>query len=222
MGQRFLFGADEGVVVGVASDVRHESLSRPPVTAAYMPIAILQRSAFNVYVRVTGAPIGYVGRIRDVVHDIDPDMPVSDLGPLASQVSASAAQPRLFTLLLGLFGMSALLLASIGVYGVVAQGVSRRRREIGIRMALGAQATSVVQMVVRHALRASILGTAIGLLGFLAASRVVRAQLYDVRASDPLILASAIVTLLAAALLAAWLPARRAASIDPMTVLRVE
>ena len=222
VGQRILFGTDEAVVVGVVADVRHQSLAIPAAPAAYVPLAILQRSAFNVFVRVTGAPLGYIARIRDVVHEIDPDMPISDLGPLPSQVAGSVAQPRLFTMLLGLFGVTALILACIGVYGVVAQGVSRRRREIGIRMALGAHAPSVVRLVVGHALRATTVGTVLGLVGFLAASRLVRARLYEVRATDPLVLAAAVATLLAAALLAAWLPARRAAHVDPMTVLRIE
>ncbi len=222
VGQRFLFGNDEGVVVGVAADVRHQGLALPAAPAAYMPIAILQRSAYNVFVRVNAAPLGFIARIRDVVHELDPDMPISDLGPLASQVAGTVAQPRLFTLLLGVFGVTALLLASIGVYGVVSQGVSRRHREIGIRMALGANGPSVVRLVVGHALRATVAGSAIGLVGFLAASKLVRAQLYEVRPTDPLILATALVTLLGAALVAAWLPARHAARVDPMTALRVE
>ena len=159
VGQRFLFGSDEGVVVGVAADVRHQGLALPAAPAAYMPIAILQRSAYNVFVRVNAAPLGYIARIRDVVHELDPDMPISDLGPLTSQVAGTVAQPRLFTLLLGVFGVTALLLASIGVYGVVSQGVSRRHREIGIRMALGANGPSVVRLVVGHALRATVAGT---------------------------------------------------------------
>ena len=222
VGQRFLFGSDEGVVVGVAVDVRHQGLALPAAPAAYMPIAILQRSAYNVFVRVNAAPLGFIARIRDVVHELDPDMPISDLGPLASQVAGTVAQPRLFTLLLGVFGVTALLLASIGVYGVVSQGVSRRHREIGIRMALGANGPSVVRLVVGNALRATVAGSAIGLVGFLAASKLVRAQLYEVRPTDPLILATALVTLLGAALVAAWLPARHAARVDPMTALRVE
>jgi len=222
VGQRFLFGSDEGVVVGVAADVRHQGLALPAAPVAYMPIAILQRSAYNVFVRVNAAPLGYIARIRDAVHELDPDMPISDLGPLTSQVAGTVAQPRLFTLLLGVFGVTALLLASIGVYGVVSQGVSRRHREIGIRMALGANGPSVVRLVVGHALRATVAGTAIGLVGFLAASKLVRAQLYEVRATDPLVLATAVVTLLGAALVAAWLPARHAARVDPMTALRVE
>ncbi len=222
VGQRFLFGRDEGVVVGVAADVRHQGLALPAAPAAYMPIAILQRSAFNVFVKVTGSPLGYIARVRDVVHELDPDMPISNLGPLTSQVAGSVAQPRLFTLLLGVFGVTALLLASIGVYGVVSQGVSRRRREIGIRMALGANGASVVRLVVGHAMRATVIGSGLGLVGFLVASKLVRAQLYEVRPTDPVILAAALVALLAAALLAAWLPARRAARVDPMSALRVE
>jgi len=222
VGQRFLLGADEGVVVGVATDVRHQGLASPAAPVGYVPMAIFQRSAFNVYVRTSGSPLGFIGRIRDVVHDLDPDMPISDLGPLTSQIAGTVAQPRLFTLLLGAFGLTALLLAAIGVYGVVAQGVSRRRREIGIRMALGARAASVVRMVVVHALRATAIGTALGLIGFLLVSKVVRARLYEVRATDPLILAGAALILLAAALLAAWLPARHAARVDPMSALRVE
>ena len=222
VGQRFLFGSDEGVVVGVAADVRHQGLALPAAPVGYVPMAIFQRSAYTVYARVNGSPLGYIARMRDVVHELDPAMPISELGPLTSQIAGSVAQPRLFTLLLGIFGLTALLLASIGVYGVVAQGVSRRHREIGIRMALGARASTVVRMVVGHALRATALGTAVGVIGFLLVSKVVRSRFYEVRATDPLILTAAALILLGAALLAAWLPARLAARVDPMSALRVE
>lgn len=222
VGQRFRLGRDEGIVIGEAADVRHESLSKEPVTAAYFPLAIFTRSAFNVFVKVKSAPLSYIGRIRDVVHEVDPDMPISDLGPLPSQIQGTVAQPRLFTMLLGAFGITALLLASIGIYGVVSQGVSRRRREIGIRMALGARAQAVVRMVVVGSMRASVIGIALGLITFIALSRLLRSQLYDVRPTDPVILAAAVLTLLVAAALAAWLPARRAAKVDPMTVLNAE
>ncbi|MEO5800753.1 MAG: ABC transporter permease [Gemmatimonadales bacterium] len=222
VGQRFRMGSAEGVVVGVVGDVHHEGLAKPAAPAAYVPLAIFPRSAFNLFAKVRGDPLAVVGGLRDAVHQVDPDMPVSDLGPLSSGLTASVAQPRLFGTLLGIFGAAALLLASLGIYGVVAQGVSRRRREIGIRMALGARAASVVQMIVGGALGATLAGSAAGLGLYLIGSRALRTQLYQVDAADPVMLAAATAVLLATAWLAAWIPARRAAKIDPMAVLRIE
>ncbi|MES2306132.1 MAG: ABC transporter permease [Gemmatimonadota bacterium] len=222
VGQRFRIGPSEGVIVGVVGDVHHEGLGKPAAPAAYVPLAIFPRSSFNVFAKVRGEPLAIVGALRDAVHQVDPDMPVSDLGRLSSGISASVSQPRLFGMLLGIFGATALLLASLGIYGVVAQGVSRRRREIGIRMALGARATAVVQMIVGGALGATLAGSAIGLLVYLLGARFLRSQLYEVDAADPLMLAFAAAVLLATAWFAAWIPARRAARVDPMAVLRIE
>jgi putative ABC transport system permease protein len=222
VGERLRIGGTEGTVVGVAADVHQESLDQPAEPALYVPLAIFSRSAFNGYVRVSGSPMQFIAPVRAAVRELDPDLPVSDLGPLASQLDASVAQPRLFTSLVAMFGTAALLLASLGIYGVVAEGVARRRKEIGIRMVLGARAVTVSRMVVAGALRAAGLGSAVGLVIFLLISRLLQSQLYEVRATDPLLLALAGAVLLGTAWFAAWLPARRAASVDPVVALRSE
>lgn len=222
VGQRFHLGGSDAVVVGVAGDVRQQSLQEPAVSMAYVPLALFHRSAFNGFVRVVGSPLDYLAAIRAAVRELDPDLPVSDLGPLTSQLDSSVAQPRLFTALVAMFGATALLLASLGVYGVVAQGVARRRREIGIRMVLGARAASVIQLVVSDAMRAAVVGAGVGLVAFLALSQLLRSQLYLVQPTDPLPLALAASALLGTAWFAAWLPARRAAAIDPGDALRSE
>jgi predicted permease len=222
VGERLRIGGSDAVVVGVANDVHHESLDRPAEPAAYVPLAVFSRSAFNAYVKVVGSPLNYVGAVREAVRELDPDLPISDLGPLTSQIQASVSQPRLFTSLVSMFAGTALLLASLGIYGVVAQAVARRRKEIGIRMVLGARAKAVTRMVVAGALRATAIGSAIGMVSFLVVSRLLQSQLYEVQATNPILLALAATVLLGTALLAAWLPARRAAEIDPVIALRSE
>jgi len=222
LGQAFRIGSSDAIVVGVAADVRQEGLSAPAASAAYVPMALFSRSAYNGFVRVTGSPLDYVASIRSVIRELDPNLPISDLGPLTSQLVSSVSQPRLFTSLVAMFGAAALLLASLGIYGVVAQGVARRRKEIGIRMVLGARGTTVIRMVVGDALRATAIGSAIGLVVFLVVSRLLQSQLYEVRATDPVLLALAGAVLLGTAWVAAWFPARRAAAIDPIIALRSE
>ena len=222
VGERFRMGGSDAVVVGVATDVRHESLDRPAESVAYAPLALFHRSAFNGFVRVAGSPLNYVAAVRAAVRELDPDLPISDLGPLTSQLESSVAQPRLFTSLVAMFGAAALLLASLGIYGVVAQGVARRRKEIGIRMVLGARAATVTRLVVGGALRATAIGSAIGMVLFLVVSRLLQSQLYEVKATDPLLLGLAAAVLIGTAWVAAWFPARRAAAIDPIIALRSE
>ncbi len=222
LGRRFRLGGAEVLVIGVAADVHHESLDSPAEAAAYVPLAIFSRSALNVHVRVESSPLNTIAAVRAAVRELDPDLPINDLGPLTSQIGASVAQPRLFTSLVTMFGATALLLASLGIYGVVAQGVARRRKEIGIRMVLGARATAVTRMVVGSALQATMIGSAIGIAAFLVMARLLQSQLYDVRATDPALLTLSVAVLLSAAFVAAWLPARRAARIDPIIALRSE
>jgi predicted lysophospholipase L1 biosynthesis ABC-type transport system permease subunit len=215
-------GKYEGTVVGIVPDVHNQGLGKPATATAYVPFPMFPRSALSVFVRVQGSPLAAIARIEEVVHRLDPDLPVTDLGPLRTQLQASVAQPRLFTLLLGLFGSAALVLAMIGVYGVAANAVARRRREIGIRIALGARARQVVRLVLRQTLVWSVTGVATGLLAFVGLARLLRGLLYGVNPTDPILLLVGGVSLLLAALLAAYLPARQAAAVDPVIVLRGE
>jgi ABC-type antimicrobial peptide transport system permease subunit len=151
---------------------------------------------------------------------VAPSAPVYDVRTLASRVGDATAQAQFSSLLLALFASAALVLAAVGIYGVVAFSVTQRRREIGIRIALGADQSAVLRLIVRHGALLAIAGIAFGMLAALAATRVLRALLFGVAPSDPLTLASVVALLGLAALAASWIPARRAARLDPSTALR--
>jgi predicted permease len=222
LGQRFKTGNYEGVVVGIAADVHQEGLAKPAAPVAYVPFMIFPRSSLNVFVRVSGSPLAAIGAIRQAVRELDPDLPISDLGPMPVQLGTTISLPRLFTLLLVLFGGAALVLAMVGVYGVAANAVVQRRQEIGIRMALGAVASEVVRMVLRQTMRWAIAGAAVGLALFLVFSRIIKGLLFGVNPTEPAILLGGVIALLIAAAAAAYVPARGAARVDPMLALRRE
>ncbi len=212
-------------IVGLVSDAVYPSLRETPPPTLYVPAAqatYLQRTAFNLLVRAaSGPPARLARRVADAIGRVDPDLTLT-FRTLADQINASFKQQQLVALLGGFFGALALLLAAVGLYGVTAYGVSRRRAEIGIRLALGADPAGVVRMVVGRAARLVALGAAAGLLASLWGARFVTALLYGVEPRDLPTFAASAVLLSAVAALAAWLPARRAARIDPARVLREE
>ena len=160
--------------------------------------------------------------VRSELKALDALLPAAKLRTMEQVVSNATSARRFNMALLALFAVAALLLTMMGIYGVVAFLVGQRRREIGIRMALGAKRGDVLRLVLQQGMRPIALGTVAGLLGSLAATRVVASQLYGVSPSDPLTLASIVVLLITAALFACWIPARRAAKVDPMEALRYE
>jgi ABC-type antimicrobial peptide transport system permease subunit len=159
--------------------------------------------------------------VRHAILEIDPDQPVSDIRTLEDVLGSSVVQRRLM-LMLGGFAGAALLLAAIGLYGVIAYGVSQRTREIGIRMSLGADSRNVLGLVLRHGLKLAGLGIAIGVPAALGLTRVLMTLLFEVKPTDPLTFIGVSFLLLLVALFACWLPARRAAKVDPMEALRCE
>jgi ABC-type antimicrobial peptide transport system permease subunit len=163
-----------------------------------------------------------VAAIRNVAHSLDPNLPVFDIKTFADHIDESLIRERLITLLSSFFSLIALLLAALGLYGVMANAVARRTREIGVRMALGAQARNVLWLVLRETLFLVAIGIAIGLPVALAATRLIKGFLFSLSANDPLTIALAVSLMLAVAALAGYLPARRATKIDPMMVLRQE
>jgi ABC-type antimicrobial peptide transport system permease subunit len=173
-------------------------------------------------VRVTGDAGALVAAIRNEVHILDPNLPVFDIKTFADHINESISRERLITLLSSFFGLIALLLAALGLYGVMANAVARRTREIGVRMALGAQAHNVLWLVLRETLFLVAIGIAIGSTVALAATRLIKGFLFGLSANDPLTIALAVSLMLAVAALAAYLPARRATKVDPMMVLRLE
>jgi putative ABC transport system permease protein len=160
--------------------------------------------------------------VRGVFHNQDPEVFVSRIHPIRSLISETLARPRFNMLLLGVFAGTAMLLAAIGIYGVLAYSVTQRTREIGIRMALGAQRTDMLRMVLRQSLTVVGIGLVIGLVGSFGATRLLASLLYGVGANDVLTYASVVFLLGAAALLASYIPARRAMKVNPMVALRYE
>ena len=210
-------------VVGVVGNSRHDSLAAPPGPDMYVPFSQDPVRSLDVVLRVASTNlIGLNSELRRAVHDVDKDLFIPKLEPMTTFLSTQLAQPRFNMMLLAVFAGVALILAAIGIYGVIAYSVTQRTREIGIRMALGAQRTQMLGMVLRQSMTLVIIGIAIGFLVALAATRVMATLLYGVSANDLSIYAVVIVLLGAAALLASYVPARRAMKVDPMVALRYE
>jgi len=207
-------------IVGVVADVRASAIADPAQPALYVPFAQRPVADLTLAVRTRGDPIRLVGPIRTVIRSLDPDQPLSSWATMSDVVAASVRQPRDRTTLLGAFALVAVVLAAIGVYGVMAYGVTERTREIGVRVALGASARDVVRLVVGGALGMTAIGVALGLMGGLATSRLLGSLLYGVGTTDAPTFVAAAGLILVVAGLASWIPARRAARVDPVTALR--
>ena len=160
--------------------------------------------------------------VHAVVRPVDRDLPVFDVRTQAQQIDATLSRERLFVVLTSAFGVLALVLASIGIYGLMAHGVSRRTNEIGVRIALGAERRDVVVMILREASSLAVAGAAMGVVSAAALSRYIRAMLFGITPADPATIAVAVAAMMLVALLAAWLPARKASQLDPMIALRHE
>jgi putative ABC transport system permease protein len=208
-------------IVGVVGEVRQTAMDRPPMEHVYLPHGQSGRwlPHMTVTLRARGEA-GLVERLRREVHAVDPETPVYGLEPMAALVQRSVATRRFQTLLLTVFAAVALGLTAVGVYGVLAQSVAQRRREVGIRMAVGARRGDVVRMVVGEGMMMAVAGVALGLLGAAAMARVIAGLLFEVGAWDAVAYAGAAAVLAAAALAASYVPARRAAGVDPVRVLR--
>ena len=220
-------------IVGIVEDAKYSDAREPAYPTFFMPflqmakdpkLSFMVGSHFmgDIELRVAGKPENLEYAVRRALADIDPNLTVLDIMSLTEQVDRNFNQDRLIARLTELFGLLALVLACVGLYGVTAYSVARRTSEIGIRMALGADRISVLGLVLRGALIQLALGLAVGIPVALAGGRLLGNQLYGVKGHDPLILGLAAVVLAACALLAAFVPARRAASIDPMQALRTE
>ena len=207
-------------IVGVIADVRASAIADPALPAVYLPFAQRPVSNMTLAVRTGGNPVWSIDPIRAAVHALDPDQPVSSAAAMSDIVAASVQQPRDRTTLIGVFALVALLLAAIGVYGVMAYGVNERTREIGVRVALGADTGDVVRLVIRSALGMTALGVVLGLAGGFMTSRLLGSLLFGVAATDLPTFLGAAGVILAVATLASWLPARRAARVDPAVALR--
>ena len=209
-------------IVGVVGDIRHRALDDRVWPEIFFPYAQYPSAWMSIVLRTSGDPSALAPSVQRIVHAIDRSQPVFDVTSLETRFSASVAERRRRALLLGAFAAIALLIAVIGVYGVVSYSVTRRTHEIGVRMALGATGSNVLRLVLGEGLRMALIGVAIGGCGALALTRTLQSFLFGVTARDVTTMAVATVTLLAAACVASYIPARRATRIEPMAALRDE
>jgi putative ABC transport system permease protein len=211
-------------VVGVVADIRQRGLDQGVKPMIYAPFQ-QDRSGFVRFVSFvarTPTPVGVADGIRAEIRRAAPDLPVESTVTMDQALAASVAQPRFRTLLVGLFALAATLIATCGIYGLMAYAVTQRRREIGVRMALGADRRDVLRLILGHALRIVFVGVLVGLAGAAVVTRVLQRFLFEVTPTDPIAFTIVTLLLIAVGLLAAWLPARRASRIDPWDAVRAE
>ena len=209
-------------IIGVMADVKHFGIDADARPTMYFCQAQFPRRVMTLAVRTSAEPTSMVAAIRSQVWGIDKELSVSSIAGMQELVEGSIAPSRMIMMLLGLFAALALVLAAVGIYSVIAYGVTQRTREIGIRMALGAQARDVLRLVVGQGMMLALIGIAAGLGLAVALTRFMQGLLYEVDAFDPLTFAAISLLLIAVALLACYIPARRAAKVDPMVALRYE
>ncbi|HST21470.1 MAG TPA: FtsX-like permease family protein, partial [Blastocatellia bacterium] len=209
-------------VIGVIADIRTISLQEKPGPMVYVPYWERLRPWASLVVRTTSNPTAIASGLRSAIWQIDNQVPITRLQTMEQLVDGSVAQRRFQLGLVSLFAISALLLASLGIYGIVAESVGSRTNEIGIRMALGADASRIRLMILREGLLPVALGIIIGVAASLAVGRLLSSLLFEVKASDPLILAGATLIMTLVAIAACYLPARKASRVDPLIALRYE
>jgi predicted permease len=209
-------------VVGVVGDVRHEALNQEGYPQLYLPFGQAPTRSMVLTLRARTDPLSLVPALRRLLAELDPDLPLSNVATLEERKAVSLARPRVNAVVLGGFALAALVLASVGIYGVVAYGVVQRTRELGIRMALGAGGGALLRMVIRQGMVPVVAGVTLGLAGALAGGRVLRSLLFGVGAADPVTFVAVTGFLVGTALAAIYIPARRAARSDPMAALRSE
>jgi len=222
IGKQLAFGPARRTVIGVVGDIRTRRQDEAAEGQLYLPMAEQAQSYASIVVRGSAEPRALLSRLRDAVRAADPNLPVYQLRRMDEVIAASIAPRRTNTILLVIFGGLAVLLATIGVYAVLSYGVAQRTREIGVRVALGAQRRDVVGMIVGDGARLTLFGVTIGLLGAYWLSRFVSSLLYGVSAQDPRVFIAATLGLAMVGCAAAWIPARRATRVDPITALREE
>jgi len=215
-------------IVGIVADIKQASLREDPAPEMYVPYTQNEikiwppMQTMQFALRGNSDPVSLIESARSAVHAADAGLPIARAAALSTLVDDSMAQPRFAVLLLASFGALTLVLAAIGLYGVVSYSVAQRTREIGVRMAMGAAPERVFRMVLGQGARLSVLGIGIGLAGSLVVSRLISSFLYQVPSTDPITFGGVSVLLILVALLACYVPARRATRVDPMTCLREE
>jgi predicted permease len=209
-------------VVGIAENSDYDDLGEKPKSFLYLPLTQDYDAGVTIELRAFGNPMAFVGPAQQAVHSLDADLPLFDLATLDSRIELATTSQRMGGAFVGGFGLVALILAAIGIYGVLAYTTRQRTHEIGLRMALGAEPGNVFRLVLGQGARLALLGVAIGLAASFVLTRALSSQLFNVSATDPLTYAGVAFLLCAVALLACYIPARRAAKVDPMVALRYE
>jgi predicted permease len=223
--RRISFRGPEGPfvrIVGVARDGKYFNIAEEPRAFVWRPLSQSYSSNAMIVVRTVGRPESMIAAVRKEVQGLDPTLPVFDVTTLTDHMRLALFPPRVAAAVLGVFGIVALLLSAIGIYGITSYAVAQRTREIGIRMALGAQLRDVLRLVLSHGVKLTIIGVTIGLVGAYLVTRAITSVLYGVSATDPLTFGLVSLTLIAVALLACYVPARRATKVDPLVALRYE
>jgi putative ABC transport system permease protein len=214
--------SDSAQIIGVVGDTRDVHLNAPPRPQIYLPALQAAPEVLHLFVRSSYDPAALAADLRNAVWSVDKDQPIKGIQTMSAVIDHAVAQPRFRTWLVGVFAALGLTLTLVGVYGVISYSASQRTREIGIRVALGAQPGNVLRLVLQQGIRLAIAGAILGVIGSLALSRVLKSQLFEISPADPLTLVGAAVIMLLVALAACYIPARRATLIDPLEALRQE
>jgi predicted permease len=225
IGKRFGFTLErraEVEIVGIVRDVKYNSVRDAAPPTMYFPLAQRWFPGVTFEVRTATDPTALVRAVREAVREVDPNLPVTNTTTQAEAVEGRLAQEKLFARAYALFGLLALALAAIGLFGLMSYGVSRRTSEIGIRMALGAGRGDIVAMVLKESMTMVVVGIVVGLAGALAAGRFLSTLLFGLQPTDPMTIGAAVLVMIGVSLVAGYLPARRAARVDPMVALRWE
>ncbi|HVF23947.1 MAG TPA: ABC transporter permease [Pyrinomonadaceae bacterium] len=224
LGRRLRLGPEEPFreIVGVARNAKYRNLREEPLPFIYTPLAQDPQSSMTLMVRTAGDPTALVGAVRNEMRALNKDVPLFAVETMKERIGSELAADRMIAVLLSVFGGAALLLATIGIYGVMGYAVAQRTHEIGIRIALGAEQRDILRLIVGQGMILVVIGAGIGLALALAATRLLKSVLFGVSATDPLTFVSVVVVLVGVALLACYLPARRAMKVDPLVALRYE
>ena len=221
IGRRINLG-DWVTVVGIVSDSRRASLEVAPRPNVYLPYEQFTLPFMSVVIRTDGAPSAVASAVKTAVRELDPDLPVETVRTIEQIIESSTGQPRFRTFILVAFAALALLLAAVGIYGLVSFSVSQRTSEMGVRLALGASPAQVGALVLRQGLGLAALGVLIGVAAAATSARLLASVLYDTSATDPVVYGGLALLLLSIAALACYVPARRAMRVDPMRALRAD
>ena len=226
MGQQISVEMDQknpfGEIIGVVGNVKEGALDREPEPTVYYIHAHLVYTGMVFVVRAAADPLSLAGAIRRTIHDIDPALPVAQIRTMEAIVRETFARQTFSALLLGGFSLVSLVLAAVGIYGVLAYSVTERTREIGVRVALGADPGRILTLVLGSGMRVVLVGALLGTGGALALTGLLKSLLFGVKAHDPATFAAVPAVLIAVALAAAYLPARRASRLAPVEALKVE